>query len=218
MSQSTTLSSSNNFQTKGHEGMSTSINNKKMIMWAFLASDCMFFGTLISTHLIYRKLFPGDIPLKELTPVTKIFSVELTTFSTFILLISSFFMALAVSAMHKEQIKSFRNNVLRVLLFGLIFLGCQVYEFYEFVHIKGMTLSNTLFGSTFFFLTGTHGCHVAIGILWLFSLYAYSFTGKMTHEQATDVEVAGLYWHFVDIVWLIIFPVVYLIEYVGQLT
>lgn len=219
MSQSAALSSSDELHPdSGHEATSTGVKNKKMIMWAFLASDCMFFGTLISTHLIYRKLFPGDLPLENPTPVTKIFSVELTTFSTFILLMSSFFMALAVSAMHKGQIKSFRNNVLGVLLFGLIFLGCQVYEFYEFVHIKGLTLSNTLFGSTFFFLTGTHGVHVAIGILWLFSLYAYSFTGKMNHEQAIDVEVAGLYWHFVDVVWLIIFPAVYLIEYVGQLT
>lgn len=191
----------------------TGIENKKVMMWAFLASDCMFFGTLISTHLIYRKVRP------DAADPTKIFDIELTTFSTFILLMSSFLMALAVSAMHKGQIKSFRNNVLGVIIFGLIFLGCQVYEFYEFAVIKGLTLTNSVFGSTFFVLTGTHGTHVAIGVLWLFAMYLYSFTGKMeedTHQAALDVETAGLYWHFVDIVWLVIFPAIYLVEFIGK--
>ena len=200
----------------GHEDLQatrTGIENKKFIMWLFLASDCMFFGTLISTHLIYRKLYP----VGEKDP-TQIFSIELTTFSTFILLMSSFLMALAVSAMHKGQIKSFRNCILGVIFFGLIFLGAQVYEFYEFVYIKDLTITNSLFGSTFFLLTGTHGVHVAVGVLWLFTLYCYSFSGKMSHGHALDVEVAGLYWHFVDIVWLVIFPVVYLLEFIGKLT
>ena len=195
---------------QGHDlsATSTGIENKKMIMWAFLSSDCMFFGTLISTHLIYRKIYPQG----PVDPVA-IFDLELTTFSTFVLLMSSFLMALAVSAMHKNQIGSFRKNCLGVIFFGLIFLGCQVYEFYEFVHVYGMTISSSLFGSTFYLLTGTHGTHVAVGVLWLFSMFIYSFTGKMTDHNAIDVEVAGLYWHFVDIVWLVIFPAIYLIEF-----
>ena len=124
-------------------------------------------------------------------------------------------MALAVSAMHKGQIKSFRRNVLGVIFFGLIFLGCQVYEFTHFFH-QGLTIQNSVFGSTFYVLTGTHGTHVAIGVLWLILLYFYSFTGKLFgHVGALDVEVAGLYWHFVDIVWIIIFTAVYLVEYLG---
>ena len=95
---------------------STGIPNKKLLMWAFLASDCMFFGSLIATHLIYR-LHP---PAGGLDPKV-VFSPELTSFSTFILLMSSFLMALAVSAMHKGQVKSFRRNVLGVIFFGLIF-------------------------------------------------------------------------------------------------
>ncbi len=79
-----------------------------------------------------------------------------------------------------------------------------------------MTLSNGLMGSTFFVLTGTHGTHVAIGVVWLFAMLVYSYTGKMTLDHALDVEVAGLYWHFVDIVWLVIFPAVYLTEYIGK--
>ncbi len=184
------------------------IDNKKLLMWVFLGSDCMFFGTLISTHLIYRKLYP------ESFDPTALFSLELTSFSTFILLMSSFLMALAVSAMHKGELKSFRNNVIGVVFFGLIFLGCQVYEFAHFVH-EGLTLSTNTFGSTFYMMTGTHGVHVAIGVFWLVCMYFYSYTGKMNaHESAVDVEVAGLYWHFVDIVWIVIFTVVYLIEFI----
>ena len=190
----------------GHENLV--IDNKKLFMWFFLGSDCMFFGTLISTHLIYRKLYP------EAYEPTSVFALELTSFSTFILLMSSFLMALAVSAMHKGEIKSFRRNVIGVMFFGLIFLGIQVYEFAHFVH-AGLTLSTTTFGSTFYLMTGTHGVHVAIGIFWLLCLYFYSYSGKMdAHQSAVDVEVAGLYWHFVDIVWIVIFTAVYLIEYI----
>jgi heme/copper-type cytochrome/quinol oxidase subunit 3 len=187
------------------------IDNKKLLMWLFLGSDCMFFGTLISTHLIYRKLYP------ESFEPTALFSLELTSFSTFILLMSSFLMALAVSAMHKGELKSFRRNVLGVIFFGLIFLGCQVYEFAHFVH-EDLTLQTNTFGSTFYMMTGTHGVHVAIGIFWLVCMYFYSHTGKMdAHESAVDVEVAGLYWHFVDIVWIVIFTAVYLIEFIPDI-
>ena len=196
--------------TASHEDGHASliIDNKKLLMWLFLGSDCMFFGTLISTHLIYRKLYP------ESFEPTALFSLELTSFSTFILLMSSFLMALAVSAMHKGELKSLRRNVIGVIFFGLIFLGCQVYEFAHFVH-EGLTLSTNTFGSTFYMMTGTHGVHVAIGVFWLICMYFYSHTGKMdAHESAIDVEVAGLYWHFVDIVWIVIFTAVYLIEFI----
>ena len=196
--------------TAHHDDGHLSLNNdnKKLLMWLFLGSDCMFFGTLISTHLIYRKIYP------ESFDPTSLFSLELTSFSTFILLMSSFLMALAVSAMHKGELKSFRRNVLGVIFFGLIFLGCQVYEFAHFVH-EGLTLSTNTFGSTFYMMTGTHGVHVAIGVFWLICMYFYSHTGKMdAHESAVDVQIAGLYWHFVDIVWIVIFTAVYLIEFI----
>ncbi|MAI43114.1 MAG: heme-copper oxidase subunit III [Coraliomargaritaceae bacterium] len=190
----------------GHHGLM--VKNKKLLMWLFLGSDCMFFGTLISTHLIYRKLYP-----EEFNP-TQLFSLELTSFSTFILLMSSFLMALSVSAMHKGEMKSFRRNVVGVIFFGLIFLGCQVYEFAHFYH-EGLTLDTGTFGSTFYLMTGTHGVHVAVGVFWLISMLFYSQSGKMeAHKNAIDVETAGLYWHFVDIVWIVIFTVVYLIEFI----
>ena len=263
----------------------TGIPNKKLLMWAFLASDCMFFATLISTHLIYR-LHP---PAGGLDPKA-VFSLELTSFSTFILLMSSLMMALAVTAIQKNNVKSCRWSLLATILFGMIFLGCQVYEFEHFVVEKKMTLSNSLLGTTFYTLTGTHGCHVAIGVLWLCLMYVRSFkpaasdrpwfgknlvhaavlvaalllalkatlglvhalqvepsfraalghffkaeflavagtlvstgilvgfarsTGAVdfNEKHAIDVESMGLYWHFVDIVWIVIFTAVYLLEY-----
>ncbi len=190
------------------EDTCTGIPNKKVAMWAFLASDCMFFGTLISTHLIYRKIHPDVVDPR------KIFDIELTSFSTFILLMSSLLMALAVSAMHKHNLVSARWFLGGVIFFGSIFVGCQVYEFHHFVHHSELTLSSSIFGSTFYLLTGTHGVHVTLGILWLLGWLLFSFSGRIKPEHALDVEVAGLYWHFVDIVWIIIFPFVYIVEYI----
>src|ERR1043165_7944256 len=150
---------------------STGIPNKKLLMWAFLASDCMFFGSLIATHLVYR--IPKDIPGNP--SAREIFAPELTSFSTFILLMSSLRMALAVTAIQKGNLKSMRWSLLTTIFFGCIFLGCQVYEFNEFVFIKHMTLSNSILGSTFFTLTGTHRTHVAIGVFWLLLMYVRSF-------------------------------------------
>jgi len=186
----------------------TGVENKKMAMWAFLASDCMFFGTLISTHLIYRKIYPTVVD------PTDIFSIELTGFSSFILLMSSFLMALTVSAAHKKNMKSVRLFLAGTILFGLIFLSGQAYEFTHFVHEKHLTLSSSVFGSTFFVLTGTHGVHVALGVLWLASWLGVSFTKKFNWVNSLDIETAGLYWHFVDIVWIVIFTAVYLVEYI----
>src|SRR5580698_7016723 len=154
----------------------TGIPNKKLLMWAFLASDCMFFGCLISTHLIYRlHPPPGTLPAKQ------VFSIELTSFSTFILLMSSLMMALAVNSIQKGNLKSMRASLLTTIFFGCIFLGCQVFEFNNFIYEKHLTITNCILGTTFFTLTGTHGTHVAIGVLWLTLMYVRSF-------QPVDVE------------------------------
>src|SRR5271157_2408447 len=105
----------------------TGIPNKKLLLWAFLASDCMFFGTLISTHLIYRLHPPPGNPVPR-----QIFDIPLTSFSTFILLMSSLMMALAVNAIQKGNLRSMRWYILTTIFFGCIFLGCQVYEFRNF--------------------------------------------------------------------------------------
>ena len=190
-----------------HEIGTTGLPHRKILMWLFLASDCMFFGALISTYLVYRgRSVVGPTP-------EEIFDIPLASTSSFVLLMSSYLMVLTLAAIERGDLGKFRLYCLGTAFFGSIFLGFQVYEFSHFYH-AGLTLQGSLFGSSFFVLTGTHGCHVAIGVLWLLALFFYSFTGGVTQKRALDTEIAGLYWHFVDIVWIVIFVAVYLLEYI----
>ena len=186
---------------------STGLPHRKLMMWAFLASDCMFFGALMSTYVIYHgRSLQGPYPLD-------VFDLELTTLSTFVLLMSSLTMVLTLVAIQRDQRRLFQFWVSLTILCGMVFLGFQVYEFSHFAH-EGLSLQGSLFGSSFFTLTGMHGIHVSIGVLWLTSLLVYSFRGGLSAERALDVEIAGLYWHFVDVVWIAIFTVVYLLEFI----
>ncbi|MCC6310259.1 MAG: cytochrome c oxidase subunit 3 [Trueperaceae bacterium] len=176
-------------------------------MWVFLASDTMFFGSLIGTYLAYRERslvgpFPQDL-----------FDIPLTTVSTFVLLMSSFLMVLSLHALRQNDIGKFRLWTAGVAFFGAIFLGFQVFEFTHFAH-AGLSIHQNLFGTTFFILTGTHGVHVTVGVIWLVSLLVTSYIRPMKAKDAVYLEIAGLYWHFVDIVWIVIFTVVYLVEFV----
>ena len=226
-----------------HEDTSTGLNHRKMLMWAFLGSDCMFFGTLIATYLVYfgrSKVgpFPEDV-----------FSIPVTSVSTFVLLMSSMSMVLAYAALTRGSLRSYRVWLASTIIMGATFLGFQVFEFYEFanheVHIDctkyhaapgefsefkasiaesectegvtvydgkhGLTPRTNLFGTTFFTLTGLHGTHVTIGVIWLLGLFFYSYKkGGVTPERNLDTDLAALYWHFVDVVWIVIFTVVYL--------
>lgn len=186
---------------------STGLDNRKLLMWAFLGSDVMFFGTLIGTHLIYRNRSLSG-------PQEEILSIPITTVSTFVLLMSSLAMVLALAAIQRGNMAGFRLWTVVVAVFGSIFIGFQMFEFAEFAHL-GLTPRTNLFGSTFLVMTGFHGAHVTVGILWMWSLVFASFKGKIHQGNALQVEIAGLYWHFVDIVWIVIFGVVYLIGTYG---
>jgi heme/copper-type cytochrome/quinol oxidase subunit 3 len=180
------------------------VDHRKLAMWTFLGSECFFFGTLIATYLAYRgRSVVGPHP-------PEILNIPLTTLSTFDLLMSSLLMVLALAAAQRGDRKQTRLWLAGTIVFGLIFLGFQVYEFTHFVH-EGLTLQTNLFGSTFFTLTGFHGAHVAIGVTWLAALLALDLRGRLDASDALKVELAGLYWHFVDIVWIAIFTLVYLI-------
>jgi len=183
---------------------STGLNTRKVLMWAFLASDCMFFGSLIGTYLVYR-----GRTLISPTPI-EIFDIPYTSVSAFALLMSSLAMVLALAAIQRGDIRRLKIWLLTTAGLGLVFVGGQVYEFTTFGH-EGLNLSTSIFGSTFFVLTGFHGAHVSLGIAWLLSLFVLAWRGQMSQARSLDVEIAGLYWHFVDIVWIIIFTVVYLI-------
>lgn len=187
-----------------HPHSSTGQDNRKLLMWAFLASDCMFFGSLIATYMVYKnRSLVGPYPVQ-------IFDIPYTSVSAFVLLLSSLTMVLALSAIQHNDARRMRIWLTATALLGTIFLGGQYYEFTSFVQ-EGLTLSTNVFGSSFFVLTGFHGTHVAIGVFWLLSLVVHSLRGKVTAENALTVEIAGLYWHFVDIVWILIFTLVYLI-------
>ncbi len=184
---------------------STGLDSRKIAMWAFLGSECMFFGSLISTYLVYKgRSVAGPTP-------HEILNIPFTSVSTFVLLMSSLMMVLALSAIQRGDMSQFKLWVGATALLGLTFLGGQVYEFSSFSH-EGLTLQANLFGATFYVLTGFHGAHVTVGVIWLLSLLGLTLAGKMGPKDVTRVDVAALYWHFVDVVWIVIFTVVYLIR------
>lgn len=181
------------------------VPNRKMAMWVFIASECMFFGSLIATYLSYQgKSLVGPTP-------EEILNIPLTSVSTFVLLMSSLAMVLALEAVQSANPRTTRLWLGAVVVLGSLFLAGQVYEFREFYH-HGLTLQQNLFGATFFVLTGFHGAHVTVGVIWMITLLVMSLRGNLGPERSIDVEVAGLYWHFVDVVWIVIFTVVYLIQ------
>ena len=224
-----------------HEPTTTGLNHRKMLMWAFLGSDCMFFGSLIATYLVYKnRSIAGPLP-------ADVFDIPVTTVSTFVLLMSSMSMVLAYAALRRNSMKAFRIWLASTCMLGATFIAFQVYEFYTFVNYehkvycaevghrlsgkqqlalkcgtepntygcvggdRRLTPKTNLFGSTFYTLTGFHGAHVTLGIVWLLSLFFLSFKkGMVTPERDLDLDLAALYWHFVDVVWIVIFTVVYL--------
>ena len=184
---------------------STGIPSRKLAMWTFLGSECMLFGSLIATFLIYRgRNLVGPYP-------EELLNIPFITVTTFVLLMSSLMMVLALSAVQRGDRRMSRVWLFMTPLLGLIFLAGQYIEFSHFVH-EGLPLSQNLFSSTFFVLTGTHGAHVAAGVIWLLTLWSLAMTGRLSAKNVVTVEIAGLYWHFVDVVWIVLFTVIYLLE------
>lgn len=184
---------------------STGLDNRKLLMWLFLASECLFFGSLIGAYLLYRgQSVVGPYP-------EELFDIPFTSVSSFVLLMSSVTMVLALAAIQRGDQRGLRVWLFATALLGITFLSGQAFEFTEF-HNEGLSLSTNLFGTTFFVLTGFHGAHVSVGVLVLLSLLVMALRGRLTQAQSLNVELAGLYWHFVDMVWMVIFTLVYLIQ------
>ena len=215
-----------------HHYTTTGLDNRKIAVWTFIGSECMLFASLISTYLIYKgKSIVGPFPHTEyVNEAGKVFKpildIPVTSASTFVLLMSSFFMVLALQAVQLkgkpapaatagwwERIQ--RNSqfwLAATALMGIVFLGFQAYEFTSFVH-EGLTIKTNLFGSTFFTLTGFHGAHVTVGVLWLVTLLWIDRTrGLSGANDELLVDICALYWHFVDVVWIVIFTLIYLIQ------
>jgi heme/copper-type cytochrome/quinol oxidase subunit 3 len=182
------------------------VPSRKLAMWAFIGSECMFFATLISTFVIYRDSHAKGPGPKD------VFGVPLVTAGTAVLLFSSFFVVMALNGAQQGDRKKLIRWLSLTVLCGLFFVGMQVYEFTHFVHEKHLGYTTNLFASSFYTLTGFHGTHVAIGTLWLATLLKDAWKGRIPPAKALNLEIAALYWHFVDVVWIIIFPVVYLMS------
>ena len=181
----------------------TGISNTKLAMWLFLASECLLFGGLITTYILYRQPLEGPTP-------EDIFDIPFTSTSSFVLLMSSLTMVLAVSAIERGDHQRLRVWVGATAALGAVFIAGQVYEFTVFYR-EGLGFTTSRFSSAFYTLTGFHGVHVTIGIIMLMSMLLLSLRGKLPEHRSETVEVVGLYWHFVDIVWILIFAVVYLV-------
>jgi heme/copper-type cytochrome/quinol oxidase subunit 3 len=189
----------------GTHATTTGISNNKLAMWVFLGSECMLFGGLISTYLLYKDRIPeGGIGPRD------VFDIPFTSVSSFVLLMSSLTMVLALSAIQRADHRAFRTWIMTTALLGSTFIAGQVYEFTAFYR-EGLGFTTNIFASAFYTLTGFHGVHVTVGIVMLLSLFVLSLRGRLAASRAEAVEIVGLYWHFVDIVWILIFTIVYLI-------
>jgi heme/copper-type cytochrome/quinol oxidase subunit 3 len=189
------------------EHESTGIDNRKLGMWIFLSSEFLFFGALISNYLLYGGRDFGSVVPRE------IYDIPFTSFTSFVLLMSSLTMVLAHDALARHDQAQTRTWLFATGALGTVFLGGQVFEFYEFIEVYGMTMTTNPASSSFYLLTGFHGVHVAIGVLMLFSLFGMSLRqGQLSERQGLNLELVGLYWHFVDIIWIVIFTLVYLLS------
>jgi cytochrome c oxidase subunit III len=180
-------------------------NLGKLGMWSFLAGDAMTFGAGIAAYGALRIGNPNWPSPADYLGITT------TAVMTFILICSSLTMVEALSGIQRGNQAKFRNFMALTVLGGIIFLGMQAFEWHHLIGERGMSIKRDLFDATFFILTGFHGCHVFGGVVYNSVLLIRGMMGKLPQAKAGLVEIAGLYWHFVDLVWILIFTFIYLI-------
>jgi heme/copper-type cytochrome/quinol oxidase subunit 3 len=180
------------------------IPTTKFAMWLFLASEVMFFAGLIGAYVVLRGSAP-DWPV-----VSNILNVPLVAGNTFILIVSSVTMVRALAAIEDGDPNGMRRMLIATAVLGIVFLSIQAVEWSALMS-EGTTVSTDLFGSVFFTLTGFHGLHVLGGVVALLYTLVKAFRGHFTQASHGGVELMGLYWHFVDVVWIFLFTIVYLI-------
>ena len=182
----------------------TGISHAKLGTWSFLASEIMLFGGLISAYVILRSgsnLF--------WVPPRSMMGVPLATLNTFVLITSSVTMVLALAAIQQGAMDKFKRFMACTIGGGFGFLGIKAYEYNHKLH-EGITLSSNLFGSFYYTLTGLHVLHVIGGMVLLTVILVQGSRGMYANNH-DRVECAGLYWHFVDLVWVLLFPILYLL-------
>ena len=188
----------------------------KFAMWLFIAQDAMGFVGLLSAYIVIRSAHPGsewrptigDFHREGLAGLPELNKV-LTGINTGILIASSFTMVMALDGIQRGNVARLKGFLAATVLLGATFLGIQVYE-YRHLMSEGMHMNAGPYASTFFLCTGFHGAHVLAGVIYLSCILAAAMRGKYTAKSHSPVELAGLFWHFVDLVWIILFTIIYL--------
>ncbi len=180
----------------------------KIAMWIFLVTDALSFSGFLIAYAVLRTNRPWPTPADHL-------GIALSGFATFILVCSSVSMVLSIDACKQRNRKAMLNWLMATIVGGVIFLGIQAYEYTHLVH-QGLSLSHfiggqNLFGSTFYMVTGFHGLHVFSGVVYLICQYRLAYLGNYDHGQYGQLEILGLFWHFVDLVWILVFTFIYLL-------
>jgi heme/copper-type cytochrome/quinol oxidase subunit 3 len=189
------------------------VDNKKLGMWLFLGSDAMGFTGLLGAYAVLRMSASTWIPAKTSTgePFDLNATAILTGFNTFLLICSSVTMVLALKNLRHGNAGKFKGFLFATMMGGVGFLTIQAFEWTHLIH-SGITAPSSLFGGTFFILTGYHGFHVLGGVCLLAWALVRAMKGVYTADNFVGIEVVGLYWHFVDLVWIILFTLIYLIQ------
>jgi heme/copper-type cytochrome/quinol oxidase subunit 3 len=181
----------------------------KLGMWMFLIGDAMSFGALLAGYGALR-YGSADWPVPY-----NVLGVGLTAVMTFLLICSSVTMVLALAAIQRDDMAGLKKFLALTILGGLIFLGCQAYEWTHLIErglgLGGNPFGASLFGTTFFCITGFHGAHVTGGVIYLGTYLIRALLGRLRPDHASQIEIAALYWHFVDLVWILVFTFVYLL-------
>ena len=192
---------------------STNVDSRKLGVWFFLASEVIFFTALIGGSLLLR------INTGQWVEPNHILNVPLTSLNTFILIVSSLTVVNALSAIERGDQRMLKRWLIATAALGVTFLSIQGYE-YTKLALEGLRFTSctyegqdcpTMYGTTFYIQTGFHGTHVFLGVIWLCVVITKAFRGVYTQKEHTGVELFGLYWHFVDLVWILLFTIVYLI-------
>ncbi len=180
----------------------------KLAMWIFLVTDAMSFSGFLLAYAVLRSTMHWPEPAQYL-------GINLSGFATFLLVCSSVSMVLSIDACKHKNRKGMLNWLMFTIAGGVAFLGIQVYEYTHLIH-QGMTLSsfahgNNLFASTFYIVTGFHGLHVLTGVIYLICEYRLAYLGHYDNGDYNRLEILGLFWHFVDLVWILVFTFIYLL-------
>jgi heme/copper-type cytochrome/quinol oxidase subunit 3 len=188
-----------------HTEPGAGVYTEKVGMWVFLLSEVMFFTALIGSYVILRFAHP-----EAWAPPGKVLNIPVTATNTFLLICSSVTMVKAFASAEDNRQRALRLWLVGTVLLGATFVGVQIYEYTHLIE-KGFVPSAGLYGSTFYTMTGFHGFHVTVGVLCMMFVTARAFLGRYGATDHRGVEVIGLYWHFVDLVWIVLFTIVYLI-------